>query len=386
MPDSKCRYPSCNVKIPELSLLGYCSPHVTTDAAMEEAKQLPERLVKTLDIADAFGVTQGAVQNWVKTPNGFIEGQKLGKNWYVRTQDIPDIIIYRRTGSRPEGVVSSGSEREGKDKCHSGAAQSVPRSRGRRRLFSSTHLDDSSEIFDSLSEIQYNSVLLDSGQQGLGYYFGVDGSLLSYVIEELVCVAVIDIAIPADSSAAEFIDLLPFSLKQRVRIIDEDSNAAQQAAAILAPIVEEFGVIDIKGNGAGLSIEISGKHPAIQLFEENFFYFILCSYFFGSSSRVWNMNCKLMPMCRILDVQSTTFVKSVGVLLQGLTWPSFRVSLQPMNRRRLTLWSYAPMRQTGSWQFSNSSYKTKRIDRCQLIPTILGFPDGKDKRRGCLVA
>jgi hypothetical protein len=166
------------------------------------------------------------------------------------------------------------------------------------------------------SNVNHNRVLLEGiflreidfpdGRKGAA----VDGSSLLFVVEELVSLAVTDIALIEAYPAADFVDTLPESLKRRIVIIDKRRKCRSRADAILAPMVEEFQVeldgpaLLFRGN---LSREVQGSIAVI--------YFYLYTYLLGLENELQ------------IDINLARFKQSISVLRKASRSPEFRATL-----------------------------------------------------------
>lgn len=71
--------------------------------------------------------------------------------------------------------------------------------------------------------------------------FSVDGSSLSFIVEEIISLSAVEILIPNYLPAAEFIDTLDPRIGARVNVVDAIERH-NQFMSLLAPITEEFSV------------------------------------------------------------------------------------------------------------------------------------------------
>ena len=79
----------------------------------------------------------------------------------------------------------------------------------------------------------------------------VDGSLLQFVVEELIAASALEVLVSGSGNASSFVDMVPGPLKKRVRLLDT-TKERQQGDALFCPVAEEF---SIKLSHGGLSFQ-----------------------------------------------------------------------------------------------------------------------------------
>lgn len=83
-----------------------------------------------------------------------------------------------------------------------------------------------------------------------------DGSSFPFIIEEFLAVAATQIAIPQQSVAQGFVDVLPEDMRRWVEVVDETGIVSRRREVIFSPIAEELGLAM-----RGPSIAFRGNNP-----------------------------------------------------------------------------------------------------------------------------
>jgi hypothetical protein len=96
--------------------------------------------------------------------------------------------------------------------------------------YSRVLLPDSALVFRALRDSEGNSLHMS------------DGSILQFMVEELIRLGVIDIAINWRSQLSRVVDSLPDTFRRRIVLVDVEDACTAKSRALMLPIFEEFGV------------------------------------------------------------------------------------------------------------------------------------------------
>lgn len=96
--------------------------------------------------------------------------------------------------------------------------------------YSRVLLPDSALVFRTLRDSEGNAV------------YASDGSILQFMVEELIRLGVIDIAISGRSQLSRVVQSLPDTFRRRIVLVDAENACTAKTRVLMLPVFEEFGV------------------------------------------------------------------------------------------------------------------------------------------------